>query len=175
MQKQPPDSQKPSSTEALRRYLVVSAVLSRVLGGDLRADAVPAVADCRFPDGQGGARQVSTRTIYRWLAAFDAHGLAGLEPASRKRTTTSVVLATPLLAFIKAQKKEDIRASIPEILRRAREVGVIGKLELVHRSTVHRACVRMDVPTVRRKKARVRDSRRFAYPNRMDLNLSDGT
>lgn len=174
MPKRPPEPQKTPSTEALLRYQVVSAVLSRVLGGELRPDAIAVVAGHQHADCAGQPRKASERTIYRWLKAFDARGLAGLEPASRQRTKSSVVLAAPLLGFVAGQKDQDIRASIPEILRRARHLGVIGEQERVHRSTVHRACVRMGVPVVRRRKAKVRDSRRFAYPHRMDLMLSDG-
>jgi len=174
MPKRPSDAHTTPSTEALLRYQVVSAVLSRVLAGELRPQAIAVVAGYPHADCEGRARRTTERTIYRWLKAFDEHGLAGLEPTSRRRTKTSVVLPAPLLAFVAAQKAEDIRASIPEILRRARFLGVIGERERVQRSTVHRACVRMGVPVVRRRKAKVRDSRRFAYPHRMDLVLSDG-
>jgi putative transposase len=174
MPKRPPDPQKTPSTEALLRYQVVSAVLSRVLAGDLRPDAIAVVAGYTHADCNGPPRLATERTIYRWLKAFHERGLAGLEPASRTRTMTSVVLPEPLLDFISGQKDEDIRASIPEIIRRARHLGVIGEQQRVQRSTVHRACVRMGVPTVRSKRAKVRDSRRFAYPHRMDLMLSDG-
>jgi len=114
------------------------------------------------------------RTIYRWLKAFVQRYIAELEPAERPRTQSSVVLPQRLLDFVTIEKQRDIRASLPEILRRARQQGVIGEQEPVDRSSLWRACVRMGVPVVRRKKAKVRDSRRFAYPHRMDLNLCDG-
>lgn len=174
MPKRRPDQPQTPSTEALLRHQVVSVVLSQVLSGELRAAAVCAVACWQHADGDGQLRRVSQRTIYRWLRAFEGHGLSGLEPASRQRTKTSVVLDAELLAFIKGQKDEDIRASIPEILRRARHKGVVAQQDRIDRSTIYRACVRMGVSVVRRKKARVRDSRRYAYPHRMDMMLSDG-
>ena len=168
------DSPKNPSTVALFRFAVVSQVRSRVLAGEAQADAIAQLAAQQHAHCDSRAQSVSERSIYRWLAAFAAQGLAGLEPASRQRTSTSVVLAASVLDFIVAQKEEDVRASLPEIVRRARQRGVIGETERIHRSTVYRACVRMGVPVVRRTKARVRDSRRFAYPHRMDLILSDG-
>lgn len=162
------------SSQALFRFQVVSEVLSRVLRGELRPDAIAAVAAGEHATFDGRRRKVSERTIYRWLAAFDDQDIGDLEPASRKRTTTSVALPQALLDFVRAQKQDDIAASLPEILRRARQRGVIGARQRIDRSSLWRACIRMDVPVVRRRKAKARDSRRFAYPHRMDLNLCDG-
>lgn len=169
----PQDIEKPASNEALFRFLVVSDVLTQVLRGEVRADAVAAVAAETHFGVDGAPRHVSDRSIYRWLAEWEAGQFAGLEPASRRRTTTSVVLPERLLAFVAVQKTEDISASLPEILLRARALGVIGD-EPIDRTTLYRACVRMSVPVVRCKKAKVRDSRRYAYPHRMQMVLSDG-
>lgn len=171
---QPKDSRQAPTDEALFRFRVISDVLSRELRGELRADAVPAVAGLEHPTFDGRPHQVSARTVYRWLNAYEMGGVAGLDPKSRRRTTTSVVLPAALLAFVGAQKGEDVRASIPELLRRARELGIIGGKDRIDRSTVYRACVRMGIPVVRRRRAKVRDSRRFAYPHRMNMVLSDG-
>jgi transposase InsO family protein len=84
------------------------------------------------------------------------------------------VLPIRLLDFLSAEKKQDIGASIPEILRRARERGIIAQAECIDRSTVYRACRRLNIPVLRRRRGCLRDSRRFAYPHRMDLVLSDG-
>ena len=149
-------------------------MISRELRGELRADVIAEVAELAFATGDERPRKASVRTIYRWLKAFAQRDIADLEPAERPRTQTSVALPQALLDFIAAEKQDDICASLPEILRRARQEGVIGEQERIDRSTVYRACVRMNVPVVRRKKAKVRDSRRFAYPHRMDLNLCDG-
>jgi len=171
---QPPKPAKMPSSEALFRFQVVSEVLSRVLRGELRPQAVAAVAGLAFATGEDRPRKVSVRTIYRWLAAFGERELQQLEPTSRQRTQTSVVLSQALLDFVAAEKQRDIHASLPEILLRARLTGVIGEHERIDRSSLWRACVRMGVPVLRRKKAKVRDSHRFAYPHRMDLILCDG-
>lgn len=171
------DPKKPSSLpsdQALFRFSVVSQVLSRVLRGELCAQAIADVADQHHVTHDGRARKVSARTLYRWLAAYGERDIGELEPASRQRTTSSVVLSQRLLDFVRTQKDVDIAASLPEILRRAREVGILTEHESVDRSTLYRACVRMGVPVVRRKKAKVRDAHRFIYPHRMDMNLCDG-
>lgn len=173
----PKDPKKPRSNPsgaALFRFSVVSQVLSQVLSGKTTADAIADVAARNHMTPQGKSGRVSERTLYRWLAAYRQGEIADLEPASRKRTTSSVVLSQFLLKFVREQKEIDISASLPEILRRARLEGVLGEHEVVDRSTVYRACVRMGVPVVRRKKAMIRDSRRFAQPHRMDMNLCDG-
>lgn len=162
------------SDEALFRFRVVSDVLSREMRGQVRADVVPAVAALEHPMLLGGAHRVSTRTLYRWLAAYEESGLAGLAPKSRQRTTTSLVLPIELLAFARAQKEGDLRASVPEIVRRARELGVIAAEASIDRTTVYRAFVRMGIPVIRQRHAKDRDSRRFAYPHRMTMVLSDG-
>jgi len=170
----PPKMPAPPSTEALFKFQVVSDVLSRVLRGEVRADAIASAAGQVFVTGDHKARSVGVRTIYRWLNAYENRDLTKLEPASRKRTQTSVVLSKKLLDFVAEQKRDDIAASLPEILRRAKEIGIIGVTEDIDRSTLYRACQRMGVPVVHRAKARVRDSRRFAYPHRMQMILCDG-
>ena len=173
----PKDPQKPRSNpsdEALFRFSLVSQVLSQALGDDTCADAIADVAARTHMTPQGKSRRVGERTLYRWLAAYRGRDIADLEPASRRRTTSSVVLSQLLLNFVHQQKEIDISASLPEILRRARLEGLLGEREEVDRSTLYRACVRMGVPVVRRKKAKVRDARRFAQPHRMDMNLCDG-
>lgn len=165
----------PPSTEALFRFRVLSEVLSRVQRGEVLADAVAIVATNSHLTLNHSLRTVSPRTLYRWIKEFgDDHNLAKLEPAPRQRTTSSIVLSKHLLNFLAAEKKLDIWASIPELLRRAREKGVLAQAERVDRSTVYRACKRLNIPVLRRQRGCLRDSRRFAYPHRMDLVLSDG-
>ena len=174
MPNRPKKPRQAPSSAALYRFLVVSEVLSRELRGELRADAIAEVAELAFATSEDRPRRASVRTIYRWLKAFAQRDIAELEPAERPRTHSSVVLSQRLLDFVTAEKEADIRASLPEILRRALLLGIIGEQERIDRSSLWRACVRMGVPVVRRKKAKVRDSHRFAYPHRMDLNLCDG-
>lgn len=162
------------SAEALFRHGVVSQVLGRVLGGE-RRDAVIGDIASRSHRGADGARCVtSRRTLYRWLRAFAAGGVAALEPASRARTTTSEVLNESFVEFLRAEKEEDPRASVPELIRRAREEGVLAEDEQVDRVSVWRACQRMGLPMGQRSTKKDRDSRRFAYPHRMMMLLCDG-
>jgi putative transposase len=85
-----------------------------------------------------------------------------------------VVLSEALLDYFKAEKLADARASIPELIRRARVTGRIKADERVHRGTLWRALRHMGVPTGRIKTPKVRDCRRFAYAHRLDMVLCDG-
>lgn len=174
MSKGPPDPSRSPSTEALFRFRVVSDVLARQQRGEPRAEAITAVSTAGLTSVDGRLRRPGKRSIYRWLSAFEKHQLLGLERRPRRRTTSSDVLPAKLLDFVAAQKREDVRASLPELVRRARVVGILGQAEPIDRSTLWRACVRLQIPVVRRQSAKVRDSRRFAYAHRMDLALSDG-
>jgi len=170
----PPNDPHRCSPAALFRYQVVCAVLARELGGELRADAISDVGHLTFV-GPGGKRCTpSERTIYRWLLGYEKSGIAGLEPASRKPIDTSRVVPAALLRFVDAQKRADPAASMPELLRRAVERGLIVSVADIASSSLHRACQRAGIPTIRRRSAKVRDSRRFAYPNRMLMLLCDG-
>jgi putative transposase len=153
---------------------VVCDVLARQLRGEKREDAVTAVAGNLPLDLSGSPQSAGPRTIYRWLAAFEKDEIAGLERRSRSLTKSSMVLSERLLAYVGAEKQEDVRASLPEILRRARMVGILAENEPADRTTLYRACRRMGICVARRKGAKVRDSRRFAYPHRMQMLLSDG-
>ena len=162
------------SAEALFRFRVVSEVLTEVMRGQVRGWAVKCVASRSHAELDGGERKVSARTLYRWVAAYERGGLSALEPAGRKRVTTSTVLSETLVSFLREEKKTDPLASVPELLERARERGKLGRLEAVDRSTVWRALVRMDLPTRRRPTKHEGDTRRFAYPHRMQMVLCDG-
>ena len=163
-----------ASAEALFRYQVVSMVLSLEFGGQGKDAAISRVAGMGHRGPRGEPRSVSRRTLYRWLAGFEIGGVAGLEPAGRELVDGSRVLPEALLGYLKEQKKADPRTSIPEIIRRANESGVIAPDACIDRSTVYRACKRLGLEVARRKKLLDRDTRRFAYPHRMDMVLSDG-
>lgn len=172
----PPEPPINPSREALSRYLAVSLVLSRERAGEPRPVAVAAVAARELPavDDTRAARRRGARTLYRWLEAYERHGLAGLEPAARPRIKDSAVLPAKLLRFFEAEKRLDPHASVPELIRRARELGHVAADEAVDRTTVWRACQRLGLPLARRKRAKDRDARRWAYPHRLDLVLCDG-
>jgi transposase InsO family protein len=162
------------SEEALYRFRVVSDVLARELRGQRRQEAISSVSSEPPLVLSGAAQRSGPRTIYRWLAAFEKDQIAGLERCPRSRTKSSVVLSERLLEYVAAQKQEDVQASLPEIVKRARVAGIVAEQEPVDRTTLYRACLRMGVCVERRRGAKIRDSRRFAYPHRMDMLLSDG-
>jgi len=159
---------------ALFRFMVVSQVLSRVRSGQKQVHAVKAVAAEGHLTLDGKHRLVGKRTIYSWLAAFGKGGIEGLEPAGRPRCESSEVLSERFLVFLKEQKEVDPRAGIPELIRRAKLLGVIEPGERIHRSTVWRAARRMGLPTRRQKILKGDDMRRFAYAHRQQMLLCDG-
>jgi putative transposase len=163
----------PASTMALFRFQVVSSVLADMAGGMKRARAVRRAADVDWWF-EGRLERVSRRTVYRWLAAFEDKGIAGLEPAPRRRTTSSDALSSSFLAFLACEKKLDVDASIPEVIDRAREKGILEPGEKVDRVTVWRTACRMGLAVQKQKTVRGRDTHRYRYPHRMQLILCDG-
>lgn len=163
------------STEVLFRYRLVAHVLARVMFGVVRADAIAEITGDEIEHvelGSGRVRTVSGRTLYRWLAAYDERGLAGLEPEKVKRRTSA--LSPELVAFLQAEKLSDPYASVPELLRRAVEKGVLVREDKVDRVTAYRALRCLGVPLCRTASKRETDMRRFAYPHRMQMVLVDG-
>ncbi len=172
--KQTKHPQEQAPVDALFRYQIVSQVLSRQHKGEFRPEAIDAVSKIVQITDDGRQRLVSKRSIYRWIAAYQAKGFDGLLPVPRK-TSASYVLPGRLLDFIKEQKKDDPRASIPELIRRARKLEVIPANAHIDRTTVWRSLQRLNINTRRCKyPKKLRDSRRFAYPHRMDMVLCDG-
>ncbi|HMG54569.1 MAG TPA: hypothetical protein VK601_13825, partial [Kofleriaceae bacterium] len=158
------------SPEALFRYQIVSAVKARAFSGQGMDAAVRAVAAQTHRTPAGESRAVSVRSIYRWLAAQDHDEPAVPEPAP----VMSRALPTALLDFLAAEKTEDRYASVPELIRRALQLGVIGPHQRVDRTSVWRACVRLGLPLRRVPAKQEADRRRFAYPHRMMMVLADG-
>jgi transposase InsO family protein len=164
------------SQEALFRYRLVSEIRARMLSGGTLVDAIAHVAKTEHHDFRGNLRQPSARSLYRWVAAYQKLNFHGLQSVPRVPMDGSVALPAALLDFIAKEKRLDHDASIPELIRRAREHGVLAIEQSVQRSTVYRTLKRMQLPVGRRKKRRPnRDTRRFAYPHRMDMVLCDGT
>jgi transposase InsO family protein len=166
------DASRPSS-EALLRFSVLSQVFVRLRAGEGRSEAVRAVAACEQSTVDGSSRRVSERTVQRWLAAYERSGIAGLEKRPREGAA-STALSAKLLDHLVAEKRLDQGASIPELIQRARELGILAGGERVDRSTVYRTCKRLGLSLARRKGAKDRDSRRFAFPHRLDMVLCDG-
>jgi transposase InsO family protein len=135
--------------------------------------AIAEVLAIERQDLTGRSRRPSERTVYRWLAAYRSGGVSALEPRPRQRITTSNALSEAMLRYLKAQKLLDSVASIPEIIRRAEEGGIVSPGE-VSRTSVWRACRRMGLPLRRPRAKAGRDMRRFSYPHRMMMVVADG-
>lgn len=164
----------PPSPEALFRRFVVGQVEALVDAGWKTMRAVRTVAQRLHVDHNERSRRVSAGSIKRWRAAFLASGIRGLEPKSRVRTQSSVVLPGDLLAFLKSEKAQDKGASIPEIIRRAVEHEIIATADAVDRTSVWRAAKRLGLPTRAAPSKHEGDTRRWAYPHRMQCVLCDG-
>jgi transposase InsO family protein len=136
--------------------------------------AVAEVVKLPHVDQLGRPWTLSLRSVRRWVEAYAEGSLAALEDKLRPRSVDSRVLSPDLLSFLRVQKDADEKASIPELLRRARELGVIGTHERVDRTSVWRACNRIGLPVTRQKRQAQKDVRSFAYPNRMLMVLCDG-
>lgn len=157
---------------ALFRYQVVCQVRANVLAGQPLAHAVREVSVRVQELVDGACKKVSSRTLYRWLRAYEVGGLAALEPTPRRRTATSDALPEVWVEFVRSEKSTDPAASVPEIMRRASAKGL--SVEDVRRATVWRLCRRLSLPTRVRPTKRDGDMRRFSYPHRMMMVLSDG-
>lgn len=153
---------------------MLSQVVARELGGEPRAKAITAVAARSHPTLDGTLRQVSARSLYRWLAAFDSRGFEALVRKARTPLGGSLVLDAGLMAFFEEQKRDDPQASVPELIRRARQLQLVGPREKVDRSTLWRALKRKGLDTRRRHAPKDDDCRRFSYPHRLDMVLCDG-
>ena len=164
----------PVSASALLRYLVVAEVEALVLRGWPAGAAVRHVAGSDRVDLYGRPLRVSVRTLQRWRAAWASGNLAALEPQQRILTTTSLALSPELVTFLRTEKQRDARASVPELVRRARELGIIPVDARIDRTTVWRACRRMGLPTRQRPHKREGDTRRWRYAERMQCVLADG-
>lgn len=162
------------SGPALFRFAVISQVLARVHGGEELAEAVRAVAVTDHARFDGTSQRISERSIRRWLAAYRAHGLGGLEPKRRSSVSSSDALPSGFIDFLTREKLQDRSASIPELIRRATERGILAPDHGLDRSTVYRTARRLGLPLARCKQAKDRDSRRFAFAHRLDMVLCDG-
>lgn len=162
------------SPKALFRHWVVSEVRARVLLGKPLAQAIEEVMALPHVDARGQARAVRRRTVYRWLKRQGNGGVEALEDTPRPLLEASAVLGEKLLAFLRQEKATDRGASVPELIRRARVRGLLGAQQPLDRTTVWRACRRMGLPLTRVRTLAQTDMRRYAYPNRMLMVLSDG-
>ncbi len=162
------------SPEALFRYQWVAEIEGCVLAGEKLSEVIDSIHRHPWPDPRGRIWRPSKRSLYRWYAAFREHGIAGLEPKRRPLLADSRVLKPEFLDLLRIRKTADPELSVPDLIKIARRVGVLGREEQVSRTTVWRACVRMGLPMRRLDQIQISDTRRYAYPHRMMMVLSDG-
>jgi putative transposase len=157
----------------LDRYGVLSVVFSKQLMGLGLREAILETTKLQFYTVAGEPMRVSSRSIYRWIAAYKREGLVGIAPMSRVKEGISPALSPAFVDFLVNEKKIDGDASIPDIIRRA-EIKRIIQVGKVSRSTAWRAARKLNLPIFSDKRPKDEDMRRFAHPNRMVMVLCDG-
>lgn len=168
-----PDTKEPPDEDvALKRYLVVTQVCAAMIAGVGKSAAIKEVA--RRPHMGLGGRLLSIgeRTLWRWFAAFQEAGVAGLGRTSSKAQGSS--LPEALLELLVDLKQQWPETSIPEVIRIARARGVIAEDEAIDRTTLWRQCRRQGLPTRRRNAVKKDRQRPWRFPNRMLCVLADG-
>jgi transposase len=162
---------KPGWDRAVFRYGVVSQVEAFVLGGLTLAEAIKRTVKSPQATPLGGECNVSRASLYRWYSGFKKNGIDGLfdERPSEKWTSS---LPQPFLKFLEDEKNKDSWASIPEIIRRAERLHIIGAP--VDRTTAWHAARKMNLPMFRKRKADETAMRPFAYAHRLQMVLCDG-
>lgn len=165
----------PPSPEERLRCQVVAELRSKLDGGkSLEQSVAEIAARTHFIIQTGETADVTARSVYRWWKRFQAEGWAGLRTRRSESLRAYPALPAELLDFLRAEKTLDRYASVPELLRRAKELGITGDDESFDRVTVWRACKRLGLSLRRVPGKREIDSRRFAYPHRMMMALADG-
>lgn len=159
---------------AITRYSAVSLVLAKVAAGMKFAHAIKETAAQPVLDHHGRAKRPSCRSLYRWVADFREGGLEALADSSRTISAPTRVLSAAFIDFLVAEKTKDIDASLPEIIRRAVQLGIVKEGEPISRSSVWRAAVKLNLPLFTDKGFVKDDKRRFAYPHRMQMVITDG-
>lgn len=159
------------SQEALFRFQVVSAVLGYELMGMSRDEAV-ALAACLHHDLRGNQRSVSTRSVRRYMAAYEEAGVDGLEPMQRKKLAIpSRVIRDEVASFL-IEECSTTNESIPELIRRARAHDILRPDEKISRVSVWRMLKRQGLTIARTPRAHP-DQRRNAQVHRMQFVLAD--
>ena len=157
---------------ALARYLVVSQVRAAIEAGLGKTAAMKIVAERAHLSRNRRARRYGERSLWRWVADWEADGIQGLARSCLSSRGSS--LPPVFLALVEEQKEMWPEISIPEIIRIARASGIIDEDEPVDRTTVWRYCQHQNLPTLRRRSSKRERQRPWRYPNRMQCVLADG-
>ena len=165
-------NQRPDEDVALLRYLVVTQVCAAVVAGTGKTAAIKEVSSRPQLGLRGRLLRIGERTLWRWLAAWEEAGVAGLAQAAREPQASSLPAA--FLELLVELKQSSPETSLPEVIRIARASGVIAENEPIDRTTVWRQCKRHGLPTRRRNAAKKDRQRPWRFPNRMLCVLADG-
>lgn len=163
------------TVDEMKRVTVVDQVRAKhVLGGRQLEDVAEEIAREPHLLFDGTVAMVSERSVFRYFSAFRSRGWEGLRTRRAPARPVGAVLPPDLVRFLREERKVDRYASIPELLRRAVATHVIAADQAIDRTTVWRFFKVSGLP-VRHVpgKAEV-DSRRWAYPHRLMMVLSDG-
>jgi len=157
------------SATTQKRIVGVSLILARLSAGDSLSTAVCSTRKtmAQSEDGPPPSRS----TLFRWYQLYVKNGWSRL--ATSRQKPRFCALSEKFLSFLALQKKADSAASIPEIIRRARQEGVIPKDQPIDRTTVYRHAVKLNLPLMRSKRQE-NTARPFAYKHRMQMVLCDG-
>lgn len=158
---------------AISRYGAVALVLAKVAEGRSLSWAISEVTKGAPHDLSGHEIRVTERTLFRWVSAYKKSGLDGLCPRPRALKRASRVLSDDFLVFLSRQKGLDPKASLPEIIRRAERLDIVGEKKL-SRSTVWQAARKLNLPIFASPGLEKTDMRRFSYTHRMQMVLCDG-
>lgn len=169
----PPSPLLALSSRELLRWQAVALLRAKLSEGKPLKVAVAEVVGHKHQSLDGARMSVMSRSLRRWHNAFVERGIKGLQDPKRSAREPTALPAA-LLDFLKSEKGVDRYASVPELIRRARQRGILGPDERVDRSTVWRACVRLQLPLRRLVSKLETDQRRWAYPHRMMMVLADG-
>lgn len=162
---------KEKDSEKLFRFTAVSSLKSELQRGRSLSEAISLVLKNDYYTPEGRIKSFSARTLYRWYRAFEKDGAKGLSNkkkyASKKRR-----LSEQELKFIKKTKEDDPLASVPEVIKQGRLQDELPSD--ISRTTVYRACKKMNLPLLRSSGPENQDMRRFSHPHRMVMVLCDG-
>ena len=157
---------------ALIRFLAVSAVLSKLEAGIGFSSVLREVTKSPPQAADGRKIRFSERTLRRWVADYKRDGFDGLLPVDRRIGNASRVLKNDFISYICQEKEMDKEASIPQLMRRAKEDSVdIGTSSRV---TVWRAAKRLNLPIFSAKAPENTNMRRFSYKYPMQMVMTDG-
>jgi transposase InsO family protein len=163
-----------SKEKAILRHRAVSLVLARTEAGLSVSAAIDEVLQNGFVVLSAGQRlRASRRTLHRWIERYQAKGFDALAPANRRLSEPSRILSPKFVEFLVTQKNSDPEASIPEVIRSAELLGIVGEDEL-SRTTVWRAAAKANLPLIGVQKKSNSTKRRFEYKHRMQMVLCDG-